>query len=237
MAYSTKQVQQRLIDFGYNLGSWGADGFKGPATDAAIVRFKVSVGLAARPYVGPITLQALFNKTAKKYSSDVPWMNEAAKYMGMHERRNFKALYAFLRSDGATLGDPRKLPWCGDFVDTCLRLLLPNEKRPGSLGVNPYLARNWLKLGYDCGPKYGAVVVFWRGRRNGYSGHVGFAVGYDPDRNRIRVRGGNQSNSVNDAWLDADRLLGYRCPSTFKGKLPDLPRLNSAGHAVSRNEV
>lgn len=239
MKYSVKQIQQRLMEHGYNLGPWGADGVLGPATEAAIIQFKVQHGLRARPYVGPITLAALFDKAKGPHAlrADIPWMQEVAKHMGLHERRNFAALFAFLRSDGAAVGDPRKFPWCGDLVETSIKLTMPNEKFKGPLAENPYLARNWLHLGYDCGPRYGAVVVFWRGRRNGWSGHVGFAVGRDPARGRIRVRGGNQSNSVNDAWLSSSRLLGYRCPSTFKGELPALPTLNSAGHPISRNEV
>lgn len=231
-------IQRALKAKGFDPGP--LDGIQGPKTDDAIVAFKRSVGLRARPYIGPLTLEKLLGKVRGKVpglTPPVPWMNEAAKHIGLHEGRNFAALAAWLRSDGKTLGDPRKLPWCGDFVDTCLRLTLPNEPRPGALGKNPYLARNWLLLGEESPPAYGAVVVFWRGSRSGHSGHVGFAVAFDPVRNRIKVRGGNQSNSVSDAWLGADRILGYRKPSTWKEPLPPLPGTSSAGAAVSTNEA
>ena len=85
-------------------------------------------------------------------------------------------------------------------VQTCIRLTLPDEPFPNALGINPYLARNWRMFGRHSDPAFGAVVYFWRGKRNGVSGHVGFAVAFDRKRNRIKVRGGNQSNSVSDAW-------------------------------------
>lgn len=229
-------IQRRLSLLGFDPGP--ADGIPGPRTEAALVAFKKSVGLRARPYVGPLTLSALFGADApRSLSSDVPWMNEAGRHIGLHEARDFTRLSTWLRSDGKTLGDPRKLPWCGDFVDTALRLTLPDEPRPGALGVNPYLARNWLLLGEESPARFGAIVVFWRGSRNGHSGHVGFAVAWDSARRRIKVRGGNQSNSVSDAWLGADRLLGYRVPVTFEGDLPPLPGLSSAGAQVSVNEA
>jgi uncharacterized protein (TIGR02594 family) len=234
-----KSVQTRLRQLGFDPGP--IDGIPGPRTEAAIVAFKRSRGLRARPYVGPVTLKALFGfpamAKAATFDAGVPWMNEAAKHLGLHEARDFARLAAWLRSDGKTLGDPRKLPWCGDFVDTALRLTLPGEPRPGALGVNPYLARNWLLLGDATPLAFGAIIVFWRGRRDGISGHVGFAVAFDAKRGRILVRGGNQSNSASDAWLDADRMLGARKPATFDRDLPPLPGLSSAGAQLSTNEA
>lgn len=95
---------------------------------------------------------------------------------------------------------------CGDFVETCIALALPQETLPR----NPYLARNWLTFGKKSGPALGAVAVFWRGSRNGTSGHVGFYAG--EDATHIHVLGGNQSNRVSIARISKDRLLGYRIP-------------------------
>lgn len=230
---SVTKVQMALKARGFDPGP--VDGIMGPKTEAAIVAFKRAVGLRARPFVGPITMRALglFVNTV----DEEPWMNEMAKHVGLHERRDFTRLYAWLRSDGHTLGDPRKLPWCGDAVDTALRLTLPDEPRPLYLGRNLYLARNWLMFGEECGPCFGAVVVFWRGSREGNSGHVGFAVAIDEERGRIKVRGGNQSNMVSDAWLGLDRLLGYRWPTTYKGNARPLPGLSSSGATISENEA
>ena len=43
----------------------------------------------------------------------------------------------------------QKNPWCGDFVETCIRAALPDEPLPGALGINPYWARNWLLFGQE----------------------------------------------------------------------------------------
>lgn len=159
-----------------------------------------------------------------------PWYDLALRKKGLHEGRDYTALSAFLRSDGKTLGDPRQLPWCGDFVETCIAVTLPGEALP----VNPYLARNWLKFGIACDLQLGCVVVFWRGTKSGTSGHVGFLAGIGPGV--LYVLGGNQSNSVSVAPLGRDRLLGSRWPKT----VPVPPRIvlpEMVGGKLSVNEA
>lgn len=213
------------------------DGLLGPKLDEAISEYKRDSGLISRPYIGPLTLKAMDIDPKRIIELPAPWMNNMSRYIGLHEVKNFKKLYQWLRSDGQTLGDPRKFPWCGDAVHTTIQLALPGEPFPGKVGRNPYLARNWLDFGTVVDrPVYGAVCVFWRGRRNGHSGHVGFVAGIDNDRNRILVRGGNQSNKVSDAWLSSDRLLGYRVPATYVGILPPACHVDSRKALVSTNE-
>ena len=43
----------------------------------------------------------------------------------------------WLKRDGRSLGDPSKHPWCSDFVETCIRMGLPDEPLLGALGTNP----------------------------------------------------------------------------------------------------
>lgn len=43
----------------------------------------------------------------------------------------------WLKRDGRSLGDPFKTPWCGGFVETCIRLSLPDKPLLGTLGTNP----------------------------------------------------------------------------------------------------
>lgn len=162
--------------------------------------------------------------------SDLPWMIEANKVMGLHETRDHEALSKWLKSDKKTLGDPSKLPWCGDFVDTAIKLSLPDEPRPGPLGENPYWALNWLHFGKACTPAYGAVVAF---ERPG-GGHVGFLVGQD--KTRFFVLGGNQGDTVSVTPIDRGRARGYRWPTTYKGKPGPLPEMKS-GAASSKNEA
>lgn len=248
--YTVRQIQEALVDHGFNVG---VDGVMGPQTERAISDFKGNNGLLRRPLIGPLTIKLLFDvKKIREPRLNLnifrsepvypPWVNELGRHMHWHEVRDNIKLQEWLRSDGATLGDPAKLPWCGDAMATAIRLTLPKEPFPGALGENPYWARNWVLLGDEHLLALGVMIV---ATRNG-GGHIGTAVGYDPDRRRIRVRGGNQSNSINDTWLDEGRIIGYRSPmnaegyrkpKTWKHKLPPIPIMNSAGQVVSKNEA
>lgn len=225
-------VQTRLKELGWYSG--GVDGDAGPRTEAAVIDFKRASGLNPRAFVGPVTLSMLFDEDARHRPRTIAvgepaWMVEARSVMGLHEARDYGELSTWLRSDGATLGDPRKLPWCGDFVQTAVRRALPHEHIP----ANPYLARNWLKFGAETAPRLGAVLVFWRGSRSGTSGHVGFYVG--EDASTYHVLGGNQSNAVTVTRISKDRLLGARWPSTDASET-QAQQLEAVG-VVSTNEA
>lgn len=243
MPYTARQIQIALSTNGFPVA---VDGVMGPETEGAISSFKASHGLRRRPLIGPLTAALLFgDREPQAITGDPlfpPWVNELGRHMHWHEITNNTELSKWLRSDGATLGDPSKLPWCGDAMQTAIRLTLPDEPFPGPLGENPYWARNWVHLGVQHKLALGVMVVLKRGR----GGHIGTAVGYDPNRARIRLRGGNQSNSINDTWVDESRVLGlegpmraegYRKPSTYVGDLPRIPIMNSAGRVISTNEA
>jgi len=231
MSYDIKWVQSALKQLGFYNDK--VDGVAGPNTHAAIIAFKRSVGLKPRAYVGPITKLKL--KTAvkgmtrpgrAKNGRELPWINEI---------NDHGALSAWLRSDGRTVGDPASIPWCGDAVETAMILGLPNEPVVPSTKDNPYWARNWEGFGHRCGLVYGAVASF---SRDGGGGHVGFLVGISADGNLLRIRGGNQSNMLNDTWIAADRLLATRWPIKypFSGQRP-APVMNSTGGIISQNEA
>lgn len=139
-----------------------------------------------------------------------PWMAEALKVKGLHERKNNGRLWAWLKSDGATVGDPALIPWCGDFVETAFKNTIG-----GDVPENPYLALNWRKFGQECKPQYGAVLVFWRGSPDSWQGHVGFYVG--EDKTHFHVLGGNQSNAVTVSRISKARLRkrGCRWPDNY----------------------
>jgi uncharacterized protein (TIGR02594 family) len=185
------------------------DGLEGEKTRAALYAFSKPVGV------------------------ELPWITEAEKVIGLHEVMDSDKLRAFLRSDGPTLGEPAKLPWCGDFVETCIGLALPNVKIP----ANPYLARNWSKWGEPADHRYGAVVVFWRGTKKGTQGHVAFAIAVDEARGLIEVIGGNQGNEVSRAWLGMDRILAWRAPKGWASKMPGIGKHSSGSAAISTNEA
>ena len=243
MTYTVRQIQTALKNKGFPVE---IDGIMGPKTERAISDFKASHGLRQRPLIGPLTAGLLFGDTPPVRNRDdvdfPPWVNELGRYMHWHEITDNDKLKKWLKSDGATLGDPAKLPWCGDAMQTAIRLTLPNEPFPGPLGENPYWAKNWVHLGVEHKLALGVMVVLTR--RGG--GHIATAVGYDPEKKRIRVRGGNQSDSINDTWVDEHRVLGkrgpmraegYRKPSTYDKDLPRIPIMNSDGEVISTNEA
>ena len=153
------------------------------------------------------------------FRKELPWIVEGKKVFGLHEIKDNSKLKAWLRSDGKALGDPKALPWCGDYTETAIKNSLPDEPFTGAVGKNPYWARNWLKFGKPTEPCYGAVIVFSRGK----GGHVGFVVGEDDTD--YYVLGGNQGNSVNVVRISKDRFLGCTWPITYSGNKRPLPKM------------
>ena len=234
MEIDVRRVQTLLAELGFAPGP--IDGIRGPLTDAAIITFKKSRGLRPRAYVGPITLAALEAagraRSAPAAGSGLPWMEIAADLLGMHERRDNAELRSFLKSDGHALGDPAVFPWCGDFVETCIRLALSEEPFPGPLGQNPYWALNWRHLGVATPPTFGAIC---QTERDG-GGHVFFLIGEDSAS--WYALGGNQANSVSRARISKSRkLAGCRWPATFPARPIALPRLTPGDIALSTNEA
>lgn len=92
--------------------------------------------------------------------------------------------------------------WCAAFVAYCL-------EKAGFFSTNKLNARSYLTWGQaTTTPVTGDIVVFWRGAKNGWEGHVGFFISEEGDN--IKVLGGNQGNSVSVALYPKAQLLGYR---------------------------
>jgi uncharacterized protein (TIGR02594 family) len=161
----------------------------------------------------------------------LPWITEAKSALGRHEAHDRSWLMDWLKRDGRSLGDPSKNPWCGDFVETCIRMGLPDEPLLGALGSNPYWARNWLLFGQKVAPIPGAVLVFERGS----GGHVGFALGQDGTH--FYVLGGNQSDAVTVAGIAKSRLLGARWPTTVPARAQRLPTMKPGEYLTTSNEA
>lgn len=215
MNKSNAEIQRALIARNHDLGSGGPsgrgdDGVWGGKSRTAMMAYQTLQGLRATGVADTETLRRLFPGEATTPSSLPPWYLEMQRRKGLHETLNRPSLMAWLRSDGTTLGDPAKLPWCGDAVETAIHLTLPNEPRL----ANPYMARHWMRFGRPLkAPAIGAVLVFWRGARDGISGHVGLYAG--EDAGALHVLGGNQSNAITVARLGRDRLLGIRWPQSY----------------------
>lgn len=223
MTMTTKQLQARLHDLGFAPGP--VDGVMGPDTEAAIVAFKKSVGLRARPFVGPITEVALM---ADPGESLHPWMEYAAGIKGLHEARDHSRLSKWFDRSVSWI-DPREIAWCGAFVATCYRRWDPSIALP----ENPLGARNWGKFGKECLPVFASCLTFWRGSKSGWKGHVGFYWGEDDTH--YHVLGGNQSNAVTVSRIDKDRLLSARWP--LRTRIAGTRKLLSpAGIPITTNE-
>lgn len=93
--------------------------------------------------------------------------------------------------------------WCAGYVGGCLEQCGIRSTRSG-------LARSYLKWGVEITePRIGAIVVYWRIKRYGGSGHVGFVAGL-PEGGFVPTLGGNQGNKVCIKPYPQSRVLGYR---------------------------
>jgi uncharacterized protein (TIGR02594 family) len=199
-----------------------------------VKQWQRALGVAADGDFGPDTLAAsmqALHAPAPQPLPVLPWLTEGRKVIGLHEVRDNAALTAWLMSDGKRLGDPKALPWCGDFAETAMKRGLPTEVFSGPVGENPYYARNWSSFGKATLPVYGAVLVFERGPT---SGHVGFGVGQTKDN--FLVLGGNQGDTVSIVPIAKGRLLAARWPSSFPNPEVLLP-FTMTGGATSINEA
>jgi uncharacterized protein (TIGR02594 family) len=93
--------------------------------------------------------------------------------------------------------------WCSSFM--CWLM-----ESSGFKSTNSQSARSWLNYGTEATiPKKGDVVIFWRGSKSGWQGHVALFDSYDI-RGNIVCLGGNQSDAVCYKEYLAEQLLGFR---------------------------
>ena len=128
----------------------------------------------------------------------------AGRYIGETEihgvQDNPKIRAMFKKSTGAE--QPDEVPWCAAFVGAVLA-------DAGIKGTGKLNARSYLKWGEEVTkPEPGDIVVFWRGKKSGWQGHVAFFVRMDGDK--IMVVGGNQGDAVSLKGYSGARWLGYR---------------------------
>jgi len=145
---------------------------------------------------------------------EAPWMATAKKLIGTREisgKRSNNVIMSWARALGRSVRNTYTnddIPWCGLFVAHIFNENGINQGPPNPLG-----ARQWLKFGESCDPQYGAVMVFWRGKKSGWAGPVGVYV--SEDENYYHILGGNQSNSVNVTKVAKSRFLGARWPKGY----------------------
>jgi len=131
----------------------------------------------------------------------------ASDYLGLKEwpgaRSNPRVVEMFAASGNGWVQDD-ETPWCAAFVGAVLAQV-------GLTGTGKLNARSYLDWGDPVDlvdAQRGDIVVFWRGSRDGWQGHVGFYGGVLG--NDVLVLGGNQGNAVSVAPYPKARLLGVR---------------------------
>src|SRR6266567_3827629 len=175
------EIQRALKAQGFDPGE--IDGAWGRRTIAAVKAFQKARGLGVDGIVGPQTARALGGNgggaaaPAAERAGPLVWYEEARNLIGTKEKPGPESNQTIISWAKACNIDYESddIPWCGLFVAHCVGSTLPDEPLPKS----PLLARSWLKFGDGCQPVQGAALVFWRGSKNGSTGHVGFYRGED----------------------------------------------------------
>ena len=225
MSRQIADIQAALVRHGFNPGP--VDGVWGRRTITAVKAFQQAHHLQPDGVVGPLTSAKLLGGGAQAETAPpaLVWREEARRMIGVREVRGPGDNRRILEwAEDLDLDyDSDDVPWCGLFVAHCIGATLPDEVLP----PGPLSARSWLRFGEACEPVRGAVLVFWRGKRDGWQGHVGFYEGEDDDH--FMVLGGNQSDAVNVAPLRKDRLLQARWPRSAR-------LLTSAPFRMARND-
>lgn len=232
-AAQVRDIQTRLKAHGFDPGP--IDGIAGNQTAVAIIAFKVSKGLAARAFVGPITLAELRKEPSASQAPPVVagepvWLRRARQEIGVSEiagKVHSKRVLSYWELAKLPFRDD-ETPWCAGFVNAMVEDV-------GIKGTQSGMARSFESWGQPCGPIPGAIVVFWRGSRTSGSGHVGFLTGRDQSGN-LMVLGGNQGDAVNIKPFSASRVIGYRWPLGFDPSGAPLEIVQSDGK-ISTNEA
>ncbi len=230
-----RRIQQALAHKGFDPGI--IDGVWGRRTEGAVRAFQAANGLAVDGIVGKNTRLSLFGAVDEVSSTIDPalvWFQEARRLIGVTEKPGSKNNLEILdwADDLDIAYGADSIPWCGLYVAHCIGSTLSREPLP----TNPLGARNWMRFGAPCEPQIGAVLVFWRGSKNGWKGHVGFYAGEEKG-GIFQVLGGNQSEKVSIARIKSDRLLGTRWPATVPFMETGQQIVKKGSSAISDNEA
>lgn len=165
---------------------------------------------------------------------EYPYMRYAKTLIGVREVAGAKhnpVIIGWLQKLKSWVKDD-ETPWCGTLMAHV------GQHCGWTLPEKWLSARGWLAFGAKVTPGYGAVLVFWRGKKSGWQGHVGLYVGEDDTH--YHVLGGNQNNSVSITRMPKARLLEARSPwSPSQRSSGDHPvvRLSPSGAPVSTSEA
>jgi TIGR02594 family protein len=150
---------------------------------------------------------------------DPAWLKIARGEMGITEIGGSKAnprIVEYLwttKGLSSDLKNSDETAWCSAFANWCI-------VTAGLTGTSSAWALDWRNWGKEiANPVIGAVVVFSRKSLKTNGGHVGFFI--EDLGTKVRILGGNQSESVKESTYPKDgklgkfdyKLLNYRMPS------------------------
>jgi uncharacterized protein (TIGR02594 family) len=223
-------VQRALKAQGFDPGP--LDGIWGRLTAAAVKAFQARNNLPVGLLTADTERAILAAAPPPRPATGLVWLDEAARLLGLKEVAGSGSnpqLLEMAKDLDIDYGSD-DIAWCGLFVAHCIGATLSDEPLPS----NPLGARSWGRFGRSVQPVLGAVLVFWREKREGWKGHVGFYAGQSA--NAYKVLGGNQSNQVSYANIAKNRLLSARWPRTAIG-ISSGPVEGSAGGPLSTDEA
>ena len=203
-------LQELLIDKGYNIGVYGADGEFGKATENAVKAFQKANGLNVDGIVGPNTWEALQGGFDNQYVGGKgveKFLNVAISQLGYHEQGVNITKY------GAWYGDNGE-EWCAMFVSWCANragiLYSVVPKYEGcEAGADWYRRMNRYGRRGKYTPKPGDVIFFYDESKSAPYYHTGI-VEY-VEGNTVHTIEGNASDAVRreSYSLSNWRIHGY----------------------------
>ena len=154
---------------------------------------------------------------------ELPWLVEARRMMlaGPEDLDGRRQLLH--RLGRINRRAPWTVPWCGLFVEHCLRVGVPGIETP----FLPARARPWKRWGHEVAPQIGALMCFWHYHPALLLGHVAFYWAEDTDA--YHVLGGNQGHRVCIQRYPRERFVTARWPEGVPRS--GLRRLAPAGAA------
>ena len=222
---TNKEIQQALIDHGFDCGKAGADGDIGRDTTAALQGFQTTQGIPATGLADAVTIAALTKPIGRVLGGAIhvaPWLELARKELGIHEgvgSNNNPSVIKMFADAGFSGVKTDSTAWCAAFVGAMLTRA--GIKPSGSLSARSY--ESWgvgLKE-----PVFGCIATKKRSGSS-WQGHVGIVVG--ADAGHIIMLGGNQGDAVSiESFarnLKGSEFTSFRWPKGFAIPSPkDLP--------------
>jgi len=193
--YLRALAAQRLLGK-LNLYRGAQDGIWGPISKAAASKWEAWQKPEANPLpVEPDPRWSLPFDIAKTYlgTKEIPGKANNPLIVRWHRR-----LLSWISDD--------ETAWCSSFANFC-------AAEAGYESSGKVNARSWLEVGEPvtlANVRKGDVVILWRGRKDGWEGHVAFLDHYNSVRELLYLLGGNQNNEVNITAYSTAQLLGIR---------------------------